>query len=93
MTTAAQKMAQIAANAPKQLPTEMSDLYNEIVKGVAEAAKKGLRGTAMTIELPDHQCDYCAHIVGDLRAGGFQLDIIGYEPTMQGATITFFLTW
>ncbi|QEQ95002.1 hypothetical protein HWC63_gp176 [Erwinia phage pEp_SNUABM_01] len=48
---------------------------------------------ALTTEIPEHLVDYCPHIVGDLRHGGFAVDIIAYEPTMQGITMSLFLTW
>lgn len=90
---AAQNMAKIAENAPKKLPEGMGDFFNGIVESVHKCALLGMRGMSLSTEIPDHLSDYCPHIVGDLRGGGFTVDIIGYEPTIQGVTMTLFLTW
>lgn len=86
-------MAGVAASAPKNLPEGMSDVFNGIVESVHKCAVKGMRGMALSTEIPDHLIEYCPHMVGDLRNGGFTVDIISYEPSMQGATMSLFLTW
>ena len=91
--TAAAKMVAISESAPKNLPKEMSDLYNGIVDGVHQCAVKGLRGISLTMEIPEHLVDYCPHIIGDLRSGGFKVDIIAFEPSRMGAQCTLFVTW
>lgn len=93
--TAAEKMADISKSAPKGLPEGMGDLYDSIVNSVDACAKSGMRGMSLTMEIPDHLVNYCPHVVGDLRSGGFHVDIIAFEPSRLGlgATLTLFLTW
>lgn len=89
----ANKMREIANNAEKQTPAEMKDIFDQIVNGIAQCAKKGMYGMGLSMDFPVEMSDYLPHIVGDLRNGGFTVDIIGYQPTMQGTSINFFVTW
>ena len=90
---AAQKMAEIAKNVPKALPEGMGDLYDSVVKSVQECALKAMSGMSLTLEIPEHLVDYCPHIIGDLRSGGFKVDIIAFEPSRMGVQCTLFVTW
>ncbi|AFC21310.1 hypothetical protein GAP31_128 [Cronobacter phage vB_CsaM_GAP31] len=47
----------------------------------------------LSMDFPVEMSDYLPHIVGDLRNGGFTVDIISYQPTVQGTSINFFVTW
>ncbi len=47
----------------------------------------------MSLQFPEEMGDYLPHIVGDLRGGGFTVDIISYQPTKQGTSINIFVTW
>ncbi|QXL90607.1 hypothetical protein [Salmonella phage NINP13076] len=47
----------------------------------------------LSLQFPEEMSDYLPHIVGDLRGGGFTVDVISYQPTKQGTAINFFVTW
>lgn len=94
MTKAASRMREIAENAEKKTPEGMKKLYDEIVGGMSECARMGMFGMGLTLELPEEMSDYLPHIVGDLRGGGFQVDIIAYQPTKKFSTVvSLFVTW
>ncbi len=89
----ANKMREIASNAEKQTPEEMKDIFDQIVNGIAQCARKGMFGMGLSMDFPEEMSDYLPHIVGDLRNGGFTVDIISYQPSVQGTSINFFVTW
>lgn len=93
MTNVANKMREIAGNAKKETPESLKDLYDQIVDGIAQCAKKGMYGMGLSLQFPEEMSDYLPHIVGDLRGGGFTVDVISYQPTKQGTAINFFVTW
>ncbi len=92
MTNVANKMREIANNGEKQTPESLKELYDQIVDGIAQCARKGCTGWDF-LQFPEEMNDYLPHIVGDLRGGGFTVDIISYQPTKQGTAINFFVTW
>lgn len=93
--SAADAMRALAVAAPKNLPEGIGDLYDGVVKSVHECATKGMRGMNLTLEVPVHLTDFLPHVVGDIRSGGFYVDIIAYEPSNmgRGEMITLFVTW
>lgn len=51
-------------------------------------------GMGLSLELPEDMSDYLPHIVGDLRGGGFTVDVIAYQPTKKFSTlVNLFVTW
>jgi len=86
-------MREIAESAEKKTPELMKDLYDQIVSGITQCAKKGMNGMGMSLEFPDELVEYLPHIVGDLRGGGFTVDIISYQPAAKGASVNLFITW
>lgn len=90
----ANKMREIAENAEKRTPENLKTLYDQIVEGIAACAKKGMMGMGLSLELPEEMSDYLPHIVGDLRGGGFTVDVIAYQPTKKFSTlVNLFVTW
>ncbi len=86
-------MREIAGRAEKKTPESMKTLYDEIVNGVGTCAQKGMMGMGITMDFPEEVRDYIPHIIGDLRGGGFVIDIIAYQPSKNGVMINFFVTW
>lgn len=93
MANVASKMREIANKSKKDTPKSLVELYDQIVNGISQCAKKGLFGMGMSLQFPEEMGDYLPHIVGDLRGGGFTIDIISYQPTKQGTSINIFVTW
>ena len=93
MTNVAKKMRFIAEESEKKVPKEMDELYDQIVQGISSCAKKGLLGMTMTVDLPEELGDYCPHIVGDLRGGGFSIDVLSATALKNGYRLGLFITW
>lgn len=91
--SAASKMRGIAEIANAAIPPEMNQLYDNMVEGIHQCAKKGLLGMGMVIDLPDHLLDYLPHIIADLRGGCFEVDVVEVEPSMQGIRARLYITW
>ncbi len=91
--SAKDKLHQLALKRPVTLPDELNSINDAIVGEIQNKALAGFLGCGFSINLPSHLSDYFPHIVGDLRAGGLQVDVVGISPEKNNTVAYLTVTW
>lgn len=93
----ANKMRELSLRNKDQLdPEKTKVVFDSFVEGVAQAAKAGLMGTPFSIEVEEEDMIYITHVIGDLRAEGFNVQAVSLMAAdKQGKVVALnlFVTW
>lgn len=96
--TVASKMRELSLSNKARLdPEKTKVVFDSFVEGVAQASKAGLMGTPFSIEVEYEDMAYIAHVIGDLRSEGFNVQVVSLVSVDNKRGTVFalnlFVTW
>lgn len=95
MNQAALEVRKLAKSKPSKKDKPFKDMEDQLFAAIKVSAEQGLFGTTVTIKVPSESQDLVASFIGELRHGGFKVDVIdcqfeSYETVMSFVMI---ITW